>query len=228
MPPRCLRLGQGSAKEVQFAFLHCATVGGLLLFPTDTVYGLGVRADDEQAVQRLYEVKGRPADLALPILVGTREQVCRVAAAWPPAAQALAEVFWPGPLTIVVPRAQGLSSLVTGGAETVGVRLPAYAPLQDWLSACDFPVAVTSANLSGEPPALQVSDLSAPLREAVDLVLDGGPCAGTIPSTVVDVACSPPRVLRVGPVSEQDIRRVVAKVQGVCLAQSAPSLSEQP
>lgn len=212
MSPRCLRLGQASAQEIRSAFLECATAGRLLLFPTDTVYGLGTRADREDSVRRLYQAKGRPADQALPILVGTTEQAHGVAASWPPAAQALARVFWPGPLTIVVPRAAGLSALVTGGAETVGVRLPAYPPLQEWLAACDFSMAVTSANLSGEPPALQVPDVPVALREAVDLIIDGGPCAGAIPSTVVDVTSSPPRVLRAGPVSEQDIRRVVAKM----------------
>lgn len=211
MPPRCLRLDQALAEEVRSAFLDCAAAGGLLIFPTDTVYGLGTRADRDDAVRRLYQAKGRPAHLALPILVGRTEQVHRIAAEWPAAAQALAEAFWPGPLTLIVPRAAELSPVVTGGAETVGVRLPAHAPLQDWLVACDFPVAVTSANLSSEPPALQVPDLSPALREAVDLILDDGPCAGTIPSTVVDVTSSPPRVLRAGPVSEQDIRRVVAK-----------------
>jgi L-threonylcarbamoyladenylate synthase len=210
--PRVLRLAEVSAEEALAAFVATAGAGGLLLFPTETVYGLGARADREESVQRIFQAKSRSAAVALPVLVGSRQQVRRVVAKWPPAAEALAQAFWPGPLTIVVSRGAGLSPLVTAGKDTVGVRMPDYPPLLAWLAACDFPLATTSANLSGEPAAAQVAELAPDLLAAVELLLDGGPCPGGVPSTVVDASSSPPRLLRPGPICEQDILRAAAKV----------------
>jgi L-threonylcarbamoyladenylate synthase len=206
MSARVLRLDEVSAAEARVAFRETTADGGLVIFPTDTVYGLGARADREEPVQRIYEVKGRPAELALPLLVGSVEAARRVAQ-WSPAAQRLAEAFWPGPLTLVLPerRLSGLRPLVTAGRGTVGVRRPDHAALLGWLEACDFPLAVTSANRSGAPAAVRVADLPPELRETVDLILDGGACPGGVASTVVDLASPPPQILRPGPVSEQDI-----------------------
>ena len=186
------------------AFRETAAAGALLIFPTDTVYGLAARADREDSVRRVYEAKGRPAELALPILVGSVEGA-RCVADWSDAAQRLAEAFWPGPLTLVLPARPGLAPLVTAGLGTVGVRMPDHGALLWWLAACDFPLAVTSANRSGEPPALRPADLPPELLAAADLLLDGGPSPGGVPSTVVDLTSSPPRVLRPGPISEQEI-----------------------
>ena len=211
MSPRVLRLEETPADEALAAFADTARAGGLLIFPTDTVYGLGARADRDQPVQRIYEAKGRPGHLALPVLAASTQGARRAAAEWSPAAQALAEAVWPGPLTIVVPAWEGLSPLVTAGRGTVGLRVPDYPPLRGWLAACEFPVAVTSANRSGEAAATEARELPPELREAVDLLLDGGFCPGSTPSTVVDVTSSPPRVLRTGPITEQDILRALAK-----------------
>lgn len=212
MATRVLRLAEVPPEEARAAFVATAAAGGPVIFPTDTVYGLGARADREAAARRVYEVKGRPAHLALPVLVGSVAGARRVAAEWPEAAQRLAAAFWPGPLTIVVRRREDLSPLVTGGADTVGVRQPDYAPLLEWLEACDFPLAVTSANPSGAAPAVRAEDLPGELVAAVDLVLDGGPCPGGIPSTVVDVTSPLPRVLRPGPISEQEIIDALANL----------------
>ncbi len=213
MSTRLLRLEETPPEKALAAFVETATAGGLLVFPTDTVYGLGARADREESVRRVYEAKGRPAELALPILVGSVEGARRVGAEWSPAAQELAQAFWPGPLTIVVPAREGLSPLVTAGGATVGLRMPDYPPLLQWLAACDFPLAVTSANRSGRPAAGRVKELPARLREAVELILDGGPCPGGTPSSIVDVTSSPPQILRAGPLAEQDILHTVAKVE---------------
>jgi L-threonylcarbamoyladenylate synthase len=210
MKARLLRLAPASPAEALDAFRDTAAGGGLLIFPTDTVYGLGARADREEPVRRVYAAKGRPGELALPILVGSVEGARRVAQ-WSEAAQRLAEEFWPGPLTLVLEhRLSRLCPLVTGGRETVGVRRPDCEALRDWLEACDFPLAVTSANRSGEPPAVHPAQLPPELLAAADLLLDGGPAPGGVPSTVVDLTCTPPRVLRPGPVSEQDLRAALA------------------
>jgi L-threonylcarbamoyladenylate synthase len=204
MSARLLRLDEVSAEEARAAFLETADAGGLVIFPTDTVYGLGARADHGDPVRRIFAVKGRPTALALPVLVGSVEGARRVAD-WSLAAQRLAEAFWPGPLTMVVPARAGLSPLVTAGRGTVGIRMPDHAALLGWLEACDFPLAATSANRSGEPTAARAEDLPSELQEAVDLLLDGGACPGGVASTVVDLTSSPPHLLRRGPLSEQDI-----------------------
>lgn len=184
--------------------------GRLVVLPTDTVYGLACRADDEVAVRRLFALKGRSHEKALPILLPNREALGQMAAEVPAAAERLAEAFWPGPLTLVVQKLPVITSLVSGGQDTVGVRVPDLPLTQSILAACDFPVAVTSANLADEPPATKVGDLLLVLRETVGLIVDGGPCPGGTPSTVVDVTVEPPAVLREGPVTDDDIQGALA------------------
>ena len=205
---RFLRLAEATPESVLTSFVRVAREGHLLLFPTDTVYGLGGRADREETVAAIFEAKRRPAELALPVLVGSREQLGDVVGSWPEGAERLARRFWPGPLTLVLPRAPGLSALLSPGRETVGVRLPDHPALLSWLRACDFPMAVTSANLSGQPPAVTTGEIAPELREAAGLLLDGGRCPEGRASTVADVTGAEPRILRPGPVSEEEIRAV--------------------
>ncbi len=189
---------------------HALTEGGLVILPTETVYGLACRADDDAALQRLIEAKGRSAEKALPIVLphlGALLQVAHVTTE----AQHLAAAFMPGPLTLVLRSLPGVSSLVTGGRDTVGVRVPDLPLTRAILAACDFPVVATSANLAGEAPATTVDALSPGLREAVALIVDGGPCRGGEASTVVDLTVQPPAVLRAGPVSEEDIRAALGR-----------------
>ncbi|HEY3398041.1 MAG TPA: L-threonylcarbamoyladenylate synthase [Armatimonadota bacterium] len=205
---RCLPLAETDPAVVRDAFVAAAGAGELLIFPTDTVYGLGARADDATAVARIFAAKQRPAGLPLPVLLSSAAAWPSVAAAWPPAAQALAAAFWPGALTLVVPRAASLSLAVTAGGETVGVRVPDHAALRDWLGACAFPLAVTSANLSGAPPATRLAEVPASVCAVAGLLLDGGPCPGGTASTVVDVSGPEPRILRPGPITEQELAAV--------------------
>ncbi|MCE5239372.1 threonylcarbamoyl-AMP synthase [bacterium] len=184
--------------------------GKLVILPTETVYGLACRADDEAALQRLTEAKGRASDKALPIVLphpAMLSQVARVTVE----AQQLATAYMPGPVTLVLPRLPQVSPLVTGGRDTVGVRVPDLPLTRAILAACGLPVVATSANLAGEAPATSVSALSSALREAVALIVDGGPCPGGEASTVVDLTVQPPAVLRVGPVSEEDIQAVLRR-----------------
>jgi len=206
--PQVLRLSEVSPEEALTRFVEVATAGGLLIFPTDTVYGLAARADLTPPVQALFVAKQRPTELRLPVLIGSWEDLPRAVSSWPPGAAALAEAFWPGPLTLVVPAASGLSPLVTAGGKTVGVRMPDHAALRRWLSACAFPLAVTSANLSGSPPAVRAEEIPQELANSVSLVIDGGPCAGGRASTVVEIVGSGWRLLRPGPIAAEDLRRV--------------------
>jgi L-threonylcarbamoyladenylate synthase len=170
--------------------------GALVGIPTDTVYGLAA-ALDQTAIGRVFEAKGRPAGLAIPVLIGGPEQLARVASAFPPSASRLTERFWPGPLTVVVRAKRAVGRLVGGDGRTVGIRWPDH-PYVEELCLAAGPLAVTSANRHGEPPSTRAAELRA--RFDVDelaLVVDGGECAGQ-PSTVVDCSGRETRCLREG------------------------------
>ncbi len=182
---------------------------GLVAFPTDTVYGVGALAFHAKAVQRLYGIKGRPTDKAIAVLVAQSADLARVAAALTPAAEKIARRFWPGPLTLVVAKHPALPQAVSG-LPTVGVRLPNHALVRELL-ALTGPLAVTSANRSGEPNALTAQDVLAQLAGRIELILDGGRVSGGVPSTVVD--CSGPalEVLRPGPITAAELEAALAE-----------------
>jgi L-threonylcarbamoyladenylate synthase len=178
--------------------------GGLVAFPTDTVYGLGTLAFDERAVASIFRAKDRPAERAIPVLIGSTADLGLIALNIPPMATRLANRFWPGPLTLVVQKNPGLPRTISLGP-TVGVRQPDRAAALSLLRASG-PLAVTSANLSGQPDPCTAAEVLAQLGGRVDLVLDGGKTRGGMPSTVVDCTGSEPVILRAGPLSLQDLR----------------------
>ena len=180
--------------------------GGLVVFPTDTVYGVGALACDPQAVRRLYHVKGRAADKAIAVLIGRGEDLHLVASELTPPAQRLAQKFWPGPLTLVVPKHSHLPEAISAGP-TVGVRWPDHALAQSLLSATG-PLAVTSANISGSAPACTAAEAVAQLGGLVELIIDGGRVPGGVASTVVDCSRSTPQILRPGPIGAEEIAAV--------------------
>lgn len=177
--------------------------GGVVAFPTDTVYGVGARVDDAGAIAQLYRVKERELAKAIPVLVGDPVDLAQVAVQAGGYAARLAACFWPGPLTLVVPRNPVLPP-VLGAEPTVGVRMPAH-PLALALLRRTGPLAVTSANLSGQPNATTAGEVAAQLAGRIDLILDGGTTPGGVPSTVVDCTGTELRVLRVGPISTADL-----------------------
>ena len=182
--------------------------GGLVAFPTDTVYGVGALAFNHDAILRLYTVKGRSTDKAIAVLIGREADLSQVASELTPAARRLAEKFWPGSITLVVPKSPRLPEAVSALA-TVGVRMPDHEFAQRLLTQTG-PMAVTSANRSGEPNALTAEDVLAQLAGHIELVLDGGRVPGGVPSTVVDCTAASPVVLREGPVTAADIALVMA------------------
>ena len=185
--------------------------GGVIAFPTDTVYGLGCLARDGQAIGRLFEIKGRGVEKAIPVLLGDTSGLPSVADRIPPSAVRLADRFWPGPLTLVVPRKRDLPS-VLGPDPTVGVRVPDHEFARVVLRAAG-PMAVTSANPSGGANPLTAEDVRIGLGDGPDLVLDGGPSPGGVPSTVVDCVSVPPRLLRAGPIGLAEMRAFVADLE---------------
>jgi L-threonylcarbamoyladenylate synthase len=183
--------------------------GGLVAFPTETVYGLGANALDAAAVARIFAAKGRPSHNPLIVHLPDAMGVSRVTAAWPEVAAVLAERFWPGPLTLVVPKRADLPEAVTAGGPTVAVRVPANPVALALLRAAGVPVAAPSANRSSELSPTRAEHVRRGLEGRIDLILDGGPTSGGIESTVLDVTCSPPRLLRPGLIAPAELEAVI-------------------
>jgi L-threonylcarbamoyladenylate synthase len=181
--------------------------GGIIAFPTDTVYGLAAIAFDTSAIGRLYRVKSRSQEKAIAILIAAPSQLSEVAASVPPAAQRLAEACWPGALTLILPRAPRLPDTLSA-APTIGVRIPDH-PVALALLAAAGPLAVTSANLSGGANTSTAAEVRAQLGGKIHLILDGGRTPGGVPSTVVDCTSPTPKILREGPVTAHQIRKIV-------------------
>jgi L-threonylcarbamoyladenylate synthase len=179
--------------------------GGLVAYPTDTVYGLAVLPTDDRAIDRLFAAKGRPIEKAVPLLIASPADLALVAGEVPEVARLLMHAFWPGALTIVLPRAAGFRSKALG--ETVAVRVPDHAVPRELVRLLGAPITGTSANASGGAEPLTAGDVRAQLGEAVDLVIDGGRCPGGKPSTVVDCTTEAPRVLRDGAISREELVR---------------------
>jgi L-threonylcarbamoyladenylate synthase len=183
--------------------------GGLVAFPTETVYGLGANALDRRAVARIYSVKGRPAFNPVIAHVASIEQARALAATWPSIADRLAEVFWPGPLTLVVPKAAMVPDIVTAGAETIAIRVPAHPVALALIREAGVPLAAPSANRSSAVSPTTAEHVAKGLGGRVDLILDAGPTAVGIESTVVDLTGPRPRILRPGPIGPAAIEAVI-------------------
>lgn len=186
--------------------------GGLVAFPTETVYGLGADGLNGQAVRKIFAAKGRPADNPLILHIFDLKQLEEIAAAVPDCAQRLIDKFWPGPLTLILPRGDRVPDAVTAGLDTVGVRMPDNDIALAFLAACKVPVAAPSANVSGRPSPTSALDVMDDLGGRVDCIIDGGKCSVGIESTVLDVTRPTPVVLRPGAATVEDIRSVVGEV----------------
>jgi L-threonylcarbamoyladenylate synthase len=186
--------------------LEILRAGGLVAFPTDTVYGLGCLAFDQAAIESIYVAKDRPLEKAIPILVADVDDLDRVTRDLPERARRLASRFWPGPLTLVLPKRVDLPAAVSA-TDTVGVRVPDNEVARTLLHAAG-PMAVTSANLSGRESPRDVSEVIRQLDGRIPLVLDGGETRGGVPSTVVDVSGAEPFILREGPITLEQIKSI--------------------
>ena len=177
--------------------LAALDAGKVVGVPTDTVYGLAARIDRPEALAAIFAAKGRPPDLALPVLIGRWRQVHLVASEWPRAASSVAARYWPGPLTVVVPAKPELGPLLGGDGRTVGLRRPRHREIQRLCREAG-PLAVTSANRHGEPPGTTAEEVRTAFPDGeVAMVVDGGRCDGVV-STVVDCTVTPPVCLREG------------------------------
>jgi L-threonylcarbamoyladenylate synthase len=186
--------------------------GGLVAFPTDTVYGLGAGANIPQAVTQVYQVKKRPLNMALPLLLADISQISEVAEPVPAIAWLLASKFLPGALTLVLYKSGSVSDIVTAGGRTVAVRIPAHPVPVALARGLGTPIVGTSANLSSRPSALTADEVYSQFGGKIDRVIDGGKCSGGIESTVVDVTGEVPIILREGAISAEELRRVCGNI----------------
>jgi len=184
--------------------LEVLNKGGLVAFPTDTVYGVSALVFDGPAVEYIYLAKDRPIEKAIPVLIGDAEAMEKVGMNIPKIAYSLAARFWPGPLTVVIPKKPTLPESVSATA-TVGVRVPDHEVARTLLRTAG-PLAVTSANISGQPSPSTAEEVFAQLGGRIDLIIDGGKTPGGIPSTVLDCTESELKILRAGPISLEEIR----------------------
>lgn len=184
--------------------LEILRAGGLVAFPTDTVYGVGALAFDGKAVESIYTAKDRPLEKAIPILIGDMDDLDKVAISIPSITLKLASRFWPGPLTILVPKKPELPESISA-TSTIGVRMPDHEIARALLRAAG-PMAVTSANISSQANPTTAEEVFAQLGGRIELIIDGGKTPGGMPSTLVDCTGDEIKVLREGPISEEDLR----------------------
>jgi L-threonylcarbamoyladenylate synthase len=194
--------------------VQCLRSCGVITFPTDTLYGVGADVFNEVALQRVFTIKGRPGGLALPVLVDGWERVVMVAAKASQVAEGLARQFWPGPLTLVLPKSPDVSVLVTGGRDTVAVRQPNHWVPQALVAGLGYPITGTSANRSGQRDLLTVDEIRNDLGDLVDYIIDSGPAPQGTPSTVIDVTDGEPKLLREGAIPFAEVLRAIGLEDG--------------
>jgi L-threonylcarbamoyladenylate synthase len=187
------------------------TRGGLVAFATETVYGLGAVATDAEAVARIFAAKGRPSVNPLIVHVIDIDQARECVAEWPEDAERMAARFWPGPLTLVLRRSGRIADIVTAGKSTVGVRCPAGKVARGLIARCGEPIAAPSANRSNRLSPTRAEHVLADLDGRIELILDSGPTAVGLESTVLDLSSEPPRLLRPGPITASDLQAALSE-----------------
>lgn len=196
--------------------------GGIVAFPTETVYGLGANVFDRKAIIKIFNAKGRPLDNPLIVHIAAPAEIYQLAAFVSPLALCLAEVFWPGPLTLILPRLETVPAEVSAGLNTVAVRLPAHPVALALIRAAAVPIAAPSANLSGRPSPTTAKHVWADLNGKIDAIIDGGPTEIGVESTVLDLTGAVPVILRPGKITPAEIKAVAGKV---CLDPAAKGIT---
>ena len=201
-------MAAGIKKQIKEA-ISILKNGGLVAFPTDTVFGLGAIASNIDAVKRIYEVKQRPASQAMPLLLGSIEEVDLVAEDVSESARTLMKHFWPGALTLIVKKANGLPDVITAGGSTVAIRIPNHIVPLALIKGIGTPLVGTSANSSGETSPLTVEEVARQLGGKIDMIIDDGTVELPGESTILDTTVNPPRIVRVGRVPRTAIEQYV-------------------
>ena len=195
----------GPSLEAVGQAVHWIRSGGMIAFPTETFYGLGVDPFNPAAVEQLFVVKGRKADKPIPIVVDEFNKAEGIIGAVSPEAWSLIRKFWPGPLTLLLAASPRLPSALTGGTGKIGIRIPSHPVALQLLRAAAQPITATSANRSGEPGATTASGIHEALGAHLDLIIDGGQTSGGNSSTIVDATFHPPRLIREGKIPFREV-----------------------
>lgn len=192
-------------KEITKAFSD----GKLVVIPTETVYGLGANGFDEEACKNIFKAKGRPMDNPLILHIADVEQIDELVSEIPQVAKDCMEMFWPGPLTMILKKSDKMSDVVTAGLDTVAIRMPSHKIAREILKDCKLPIAAPSANLSGRPSPTAFKHVDEDLNNKVDIIVDGGTSNVGIESTVIDMTSNPPMILRPGYVTYEDLKVLI-------------------
>ncbi len=187
--------------------------GAIAAFPTETVYGLGACAFDERAVKKIFQAKGRPQDNPIIVHIYSKKQLPLVASKITPSAKKLINRFFPGPISIVLPKSKKIPKIVTGGLRTVCIRMPSLLLARKFLRECGCPVAAPSANISGRPSPTTYQHVRDDLGGKIPVILKGPPCRHGLESTVIDCTRATPRLLRAGSLSIEEIEKAVGKIE---------------
>lgn len=177
--------------------------GGIVVYPTETFYGLGVKFDMEDSLKKLYDIKQRPEEKAMPLIIANKELLTVITASMNKTAVSLMDRFWPGPLTLIFPAKENLSEYITAGTHKVAVRIPGESFALYLAITASFPITATSANLSGTSPAQDAETVIRYFGDKIDLIIDGGTTSGGLPSTIVDVTGDEIKLLREGAVKKE-------------------------
>lgn len=194
-------------------------VGSIIAFPTETFYGLGVKYDCIETLKKLYELKRRPREKAMPLIIGRREMLGQISslerssnASLLSSASLLMDRFWPGPLTLLIPAKEGLPEYIVAETGMVAVRVPGESFALHLAKKAGFPITATSANPSGLPPAAEAEDVEKYFGNCIDLLIDGGAAPGGLPSTIVDLSGGVPRIFREGAIPGREIEQCISKI----------------
>lgn len=187
--------------------------GGVVGLPTETVYGLGANAFDSLAVEKIFEAKGRPKDNPMIVHVAEIEEVYSLVRVFPEKAKLLAEKYWPGPLTIIMPKSDKVPARTSGGLDTVAIRMPSHPVMRDVIKKAGFPIAAPSANLSGSPSPTNAKYVFDDMDGRIQLIIDGGDCEVGLESTVITLAGEKPRLLRPGGITPCQLEEVLGEIE---------------
>ena len=226
-----LRDIKGPQKEIRDKVSAAAKIlreGGLVGLPTETVYGLGANGLDGAAVRKIFEAKGRPQDNPLILHVTGPQWLLRYCAEVPPMAYVLARKFWPGPLTLILKRGPGIPDETTAGLDTIAVRCPNHPVTLAIIREAGVPIAAPSANLSGRPSCTTAEDVMEDMDGRIQCLVDGGPCVVGVESTILDLTCKPPRLLRPGGVSMETLEQLIGPIALDKAVSGSLSDQEQP
>ena len=193
-----LSLDKNTVEEIVIEALRVFKKGGIVAYPTESFYALGVMAYDEAALRRLHQLKKRPVEKAMPLIVGSRDILNIIVKSVPAQAEELMKNYWPGPLTIIFDAKENLSMLLISDKNKIAVRIPGDSFALSLAKTADFPITATSANISGKPPAQNSEEVINYFGENIDLVVNGPKTPGGKPSTIIDATVSPPKILREG------------------------------